>query len=49
LRDPRLDPLFERIGLEDPRTIQDRLARAMLAALLADRVLDSGRPLLGSI
>jgi acyl-CoA hydrolase len=49
LRDPRLDPLFERIGLEDPRTIQDRLARALLAALLADRVLDSGRPLLGSI
>ncbi len=49
LRDARLAALLERIGLDHPSSLQDRLSGAMLAAVLADRVLDSGRPLLGSI
>jgi len=41
-------PLLERIGLAAPRSLADRLVRAVLVALLAERVFASGRPLLAS-
>jgi len=43
----RLEPLLRRIGLEAPRSLQDRLLRAMLGERLVELVLDGGRPLLG--
>jgi acyl-CoA hydrolase len=39
-------PLLERIGLAEPRSLADRLAQVMLVAVLADRVFGRGRPLL---
>jgi acyl-CoA hydrolase len=42
----RLETLLDRVGLAQPRSLQDRLLRAMLATLLLEQVLDGGRPVL---
>jgi acyl-CoA hydrolase len=49
IRDARIDALLARVGLDRPRSLPDRIARAMLAALLRDRVQAAGRPLAGAI
>ncbi|MFU8814748.1 MAG: acetyl-CoA hydrolase/transferase C-terminal domain-containing protein [Pseudomonadales bacterium] len=45
--DPRLQDPLERLGLEAPRGITERLYRSLVSAALLDQVHASGRPLYG--